>query len=114
MDIKRLFPLAGIAFVALVVLTLVIGGSTPGPGDAAAGVASFYDQNEVRQFVTSFVFAATVPFLILFAVGLRSAVGEDRSPLWGQVAVAGAILAGGVILMTAAIHFALPRCRQPG
>ena len=107
MDIKRLFPLAGIAFVALVVLTLVVGGSTPGSSDPTAEIASFYDQNEVRQFITSFAFAATVPFLIMFAVGLVRTAGEDRSALWGQVAIAGAILAGGVILMTAAIHFAL-------
>jgi hypothetical protein len=107
MRMDRLFPLGGIAFVALVVVTLVVGGSTPEPGDTAAEVVSFYDQNEVRQFITSFVFAATVPFLILFAVGLRSAVGGDRGLLWSQVAVAGAILAGGVILVTAAIHFAL-------
>lgn len=107
MRMDKLFPLGGIAFVALVVLTLVVGGSTPEPGDAAAEVVTFYDQNEVRQFVTSFVFAATVPFLIVFAVGLARTTGEERSALWGQVAIAGAILAGGVILMTAAIHFAL-------
>jgi hypothetical protein len=104
---KRLCALGGIAFVALVVLTLVVSGSTPEPGDDAAAVAAFYDKDEARQFVTSFVFAATVPFLILFAVGLVRTVGDDRNALWGQLAIAGAILAGGVILITAAVHFAL-------
>ncbi len=109
MELKRLLSLSGIAFVALVALSLVIGGGTPEPGESGAEVVSFYDDNEARQFITSFVFAATVPFLVLFAVGLARSVPvhDDRGSTWGQVALAGAILAGGAILATAAIHFAL-------
>jgi hypothetical protein len=105
----KLLPLSGIAFVALVALSLGIGGGTPEPGESGADVVSFYDDNEARQFITSFVFAATVPFLVLFAVGLARSVEthDDRGSIWGQVALAGAILAGGAILATAAIHFAL-------
>ena len=106
---SKLLPLCGIAFVALVALTLGISGSTPEPGASAGEVVSHYTGNEAREFITSFLFAATVPFLVLFALGLtRSAPARDeRSSLWGQVANAGAILAGGAILATAAIHFAL-------
>lgn len=110
MEARKLFPLSGIAFVALVLLTVIgIGGGTPGTDDSAAEIASFYDENEVRQFITPFTFAATVPFLIMFAVGLVRAAalpGGETAP-WGQVAFAGAILVGAAILMTAAIHFAL-------
>jgi hypothetical protein len=110
MSHQRLLPLSGIAFVALSLLTvLALGGSTPGTSDSAAEIVRFYDENDVRQFVTSFAFAATVPFLILFAVGLARAISARAaaSALWGQVAIAGAILAGATILMTAAVHFAL-------
>jgi hypothetical protein len=110
MNTRRLFPLSGIAFVALALLTIIaIGGGTPGTSDSAAEIARFYDENEVRHFITPFAFAATVPFLIVFAVGLVRAIAApaDASALWGQVAVAGAILVGATILMTAAIHFAL-------
>ena len=106
---QKLLHLSGIAFVLLVLVSIGIGGSTPGTDDSAAEVASFYNENEVRQFVTVFAFAATVPFLILFVVGLGPAIAarDDRNAPWGQVAIAGAILAGGGILVTAAIHFAL-------
>jgi hypothetical protein len=110
MSHQRLLPLSGIAFVALTLLTIVaISGSTPGSSDTAAEIARFYDANEARQFITAFAFAATVPFLILFAVVLVRSIAArtEVSPPWGQVVVAGAILAGASILMTAAIHFAL-------
>lgn len=110
MSYQRLLPLSGIAFVALTLLTIiVISGDTPASSDSGAEIARFYDENEVRQFITSFAFAATVPFLILFTAGLVRAIAAraDASALWGQVAVAGAILVGATILMTSAIHFAL-------
>jgi hypothetical protein len=100
---QKLFHLSGIAFVAVVALSIGVGGSTPGTDDPAAEVVSFYNDNEARQFVTSFLFAATVPFLVLFAVGL----GRVVSSVWSQVTVAGAILVGSAILATSAIHFAL-------
>jgi hypothetical protein len=107
---QQRLPLSGIVFVALVLLTILgIGPNTPTTGDPATEIASFYDDNEVRQFVGTFVFAATVLFLVLFGVGLaRSLSARDTGTSgWGQVTIAGAILAGGAILATAAIHFAL-------
>lgn len=101
---QRLFQLSGIVFVALVVVTLLVGGSTPGTDEPVADVVAFYDENQMRQFIVSFLFAATVPFLVLFAVGVAE---RQEGGSWGRVAVAGAILAGGAILATAAIHFAL-------
>ena len=100
---QKLLHLSGIAFVLLVLVSIGIAGSTPGTDESAAEVASFYNDDEFRQFVVSFMFAATVPFLVLFAVGL----GRLLSSAWSQVAVAGAILAGSAILATSAIHFAL-------
>ncbi len=105
---RKLLPLCGVAFVGLVALTLGVGGGTPEPGDTAADIVSFYADNEARTLISSFLFAATVPFLVLFALGLgRTATPRDeQGSLWGQVANAGGILAGGAILATAAIHFA--------
>ena len=50
---SSMLPLSGIGFVALVVLSLVISGSTPESGESAAKVASFYDDNKARQLITS-------------------------------------------------------------
>jgi hypothetical protein len=109
MSLQKRLPLSGIAFVVLALTIVAIGEGTPGTSDSAAEIASFYDENAVRHFITSFAFAATVPFVIVFAVGLVHAIAAraDASALWGQVTIAGAILVGAVILMTAAIHFAL-------
>ena len=108
MSRQKLLPLSGIAFVALVILSIIaIGPDTPGTDDSAAKIVAFYDENGVRQFIATFVFAATVPFLIMFVVGLRAVASRADDRVWGHVAVAGAILAGGSILITAAIHFAL-------
>lgn len=110
MSLQKRLPLSGVAFVVLALLTiLAISGSTPGTDDSAAEITTFYDENEVRQFITSFAFAATVPFLILFMAGLVRTIAAraDASAVWGHVALAGAILVGAVILITAAIHFAL-------
>ena len=86
---NKLLPLCGIAFVALIALTLGISGSTPESGASAGEVASHYTGNEDREFITSFLFAATVPFLVLFALGLTplsSGRGTTGARCWGQVA----------------------------
>jgi len=106
MDAKRLFPLAGIAFVVLVVGTIVgVGGSTPGTDASAAELASFYGDNAIRQGIGSFLLAAAVPFIVFFGVGLVNRAGELS--IWSYVLFAGTILVAGAVLLTAAIHFAL-------
>ena len=97
MDMKRLLPLSGIAFVALVVVSVVAGGSgTPESDASGADLASFYDQHTVSQGVLTFVLAATVPFLVLFGIGLagRDESRAGRISPWGQVVIAGTILTG--------------------
>src|SRR5262245_11408473 len=106
MDAKRLFPLAGIAFVVLVVGTIVgVGGSTPGTDASAAELASFYGDNAIRQGIGSFLLAAAVPFIVFFGVGLANRAGELS--IWSYVLFAGTTLVAGAVLLTAAIHFAL-------
>jgi hypothetical protein len=104
-------PLSGAAFVALVVSTIVgIGGSTPGTGASADELASFYSDNAVRQGIAAFVLAAAVPFVVLFGVGLATALasGDGRGlSSWGYVLLAGTILVAGGVVVTAFAHFAL-------
>jgi hypothetical protein len=104
---RKLVPLGGIAFVVLVVATVVgIGGSTPDSHAAAAEVASFYDEHAVRQGIGAFVLAASVPFLVFFGIGLLAAL-DARGSAWGRVLMAGNILTAAGVLTTAFIHFAL-------
>jgi hypothetical protein len=111
MTVNRLLPLSGIVFVVLAVVAVVaIGGDTPGTDASAAKVKSFYDANTWRQAIAAFVLAASVPFLVFFAARLAEALAMNEAAstrLWRRVLLAGSIVTGAVILVTAAIHFAL-------
>ena len=104
MDSIRLLPLSGIAFVALILLSIVVvGGGTPSSGAPAAEVASFYEESAVRQFLSTFVLAVAGPFIVLFGVSLASI----SSSVWGRVVRAGAILVAAAIFVAAFVHMAL-------
>ena len=111
MDSRRVMSLGGVAFVVLVVIAVVgLGGSTPGTGDSPAEIASFYDNHEVRQAISAFVLAASVPFLIVFAAMLAEALAAGdaaRRSTWSSVLVGGSVLTGAGVLIVALVHFSL-------
>jgi hypothetical protein len=110
MAVNRFLPLSGVVFVALWVLVLLIGGDdTPSTGDPGTEIASFYADESVRQGVSAFLIAATVPFLVFFAVSL-AAVGwadAEARTLWRWVLLGGSFITGAVLMMIALVHFAL-------
>ncbi len=111
MDVRRLLPLSGLVFVVLALLSVVgFGGDTPGSTAPGSEVLSFYDDETVRQAIGALVLAASVPFLVFFAVSLANAIAPadpQRQPLWERVLVTGSGVAAAVLLVTAFIHFAL-------
>ena len=110
MSAPRLLPLSGILAVVLIVLAFVLGGGTPDTNASAAKVMSFYSTHDARQIAASFALATSVPFLVLFAAGLASALWPREPgvrPVWELVLLAGGALAGGTILLAALVHFAL-------
>jgi hypothetical protein len=107
---QRLLPWSGAVAVLLIVLAVVIGGATPEPDASVAKVMSFYGADEARQVASALVLAASVPFLIMFAAAIATALWPreaDVRPVWELVLVAGSALAGGAILFAAAVHFML-------
>jgi hypothetical protein len=113
----RLLPLSGIVFVGLVVLTVLIGGSTPDSTASGEKVMSYYNDNEARNIVSSFVLAAAVPFLVVFAVTLATALwpaDAGRRPIWELVLIGGSLVTGAVMLVVAATHFALADSADEG
>ncbi|MDQ3993692.1 MAG: hypothetical protein M3265_02720 [Actinomycetota bacterium] len=108
---SRWLPLSGIVFVALLLVAIVgLIGSTPSTDDPAAEIASFYDEESVRQGAAAFVLAATVPFLLLFAISLaRLARSADvvSWEIWRRLLLGGSFILGAVIMLMALIHFAL-------
>jgi hypothetical protein len=102
----RLFPLSGIAFVGLLVASLLVGGDTPDSGATVGEVASFYDDGLTRQYLSTFLLAAAAPFLVLFGIGLAEAVSSGASR-WSDVVRGGAILAAVAVLLGGGIHLAV-------
>ena len=112
MDIRRLLPLSGIVFVALVVIAVVVlGGDTPDSGDPGSEVAAFYADEDVRQGIAAFVLAAAAPFVVFFASALAARLGLDgghqHRPVWERVVVAGSAVTASVAVIAALLHFAL-------
>jgi hypothetical protein len=105
----RIVRLSGLAFVAVVVASLLAGGSTPDSGASASELASFYDGGW-RQGISAMLLAATVPFLVLFAASIVSFVTAGREAdagVSGYLLVGGSVLAGAGIALAATVHFAL-------
>lgn len=108
MDIKRLLPLSGIVFVVLVLVTsIALNSDAPTSTATGAEVASYYAENEIAQGIGSFLIAAAVLFLVLFAVALASLPPHDDKRLWERVLVGGSVLAGTIFLITGIVNFAL-------
>jgi len=108
---SRWLPLSGVVFVVLMLVVIVgFSGETPATDDSAAEIASFYDDESVRQGVAAFLLAATVPFLLLFATILAGlAPGTDRASreIWRRMLLGGSFILGAIIMVMALIHFAL-------
>jgi hypothetical protein len=108
---SKWLPLSGIAFVVLMLVVIVgFSGETPATDDPAAEIASFYDDESVRQGVAAFLLAATVPFLLLFVAslaGIASATGSTSREIWRRMLLGGSYILGAVIMVMALIHFAL-------
>lgn len=108
--VQRLYALSGAAFFVLAVGGVVVfGGSTPDSDASADKVVSYYAAHAGRQQVAAFILAASVPFLLLFALYLRATI-EETSPriaIWGRFMVLGAAITAATLLATALIHFAL-------
>jgi hypothetical protein len=108
---SRWLPLSGIVFVVLMLVVIVgFSGDTPGTDDSAAEIASFYDDESVRQGIAAFLLPATVPFLLLFAAslaGIGRATELGSREIWRRMLLGGSFILGAVIMVMALIHFAL-------
>ena len=96
MQTRQLLSLSGLASVILIVVAFGIGDGAPETGTSGAAVKAFYVDHSTGQRLSAFVLMAAVPFLILFAAALRSALVEwsdGKSAIWANILLAGAVIA---------------------
>ncbi len=109
MDARRFLPLSGSVFV-IVALVAVIGfaGDVPESNAPGAEVASFYDDEQTQQVIGAFLWVASIPFLVFFAVAVAGfARSAEARTMWGYVVVGGSVLLGATLALLAAIQFAM-------
>jgi hypothetical protein len=107
---SRWLPLSGVVFVVLMLVVIIgFSGDTPGTDDSGAKIASFYDDESVRQGIAAFLLAATAPFLLLFSTTLAGLAGSGRTSreIWRRMFLGGSFILGAIIMVMAMIHFAL-------
>jgi len=105
----RYAPLAGILFVALLVASIIISGSTPETNDSTVKVVAEWKKNDSEQITGAILSAlAIVPFL-WFLGSLRSALrtAEGGTGRLSATAFAGGVVLAGFALVDSSIQFAV-------
>ncbi len=104
----RLAPLAGLVFVALLIVATLLGGNPPDPNAAGTKVIAYYHSHRTRQEVAAYLIGLSLFFGLLFYGYLRTYLRSvpETAPL-AALAFGGAVLfaAGGGVF--AGAQFAL-------
>src|ERR687887_245982 len=95
MNWKRLAPLTGVVFVALLVASFIVSGNTPDSDASAQEVASFYSSHDPSQSVSALLGGLAVIFFLFFLGILR---GELRRREEAPGVLSATAFAGGIVL----------------
>ena len=109
MDVRRLLPLGGLVFVVVALVAVIaLAGDVPESTAPGAEVASFYDDEQTTQVISAFLWVASIPFLVFFAVAVSAfARSAEARTIWGYVVVGGSVLLGATLALLGAIQFAM-------
>jgi hypothetical protein len=108
MTVRKLVPFSGIALVALIAISVVLGGSTPSSTADGAKVASYYDAHQARLFVVSLIFGLAALAAVLFASWLaRSLRSDDGTSVWDRVLLGGGVMFASALGFVGAVNFAI-------
>jgi hypothetical protein len=108
--VRRFAPLSGILGVALIILAVALGGSTPGGTATGGKVAAYYDAHQARLFVVSFVFTVAAMLVVLFASVLGRAlapVQEHGLWFWDRMLLGGGALFAAALGIVSALNLAI-------
>ena len=107
--LARFAPLAGVVFVVLIVLAIVIGGETPDNSDSAQEIGRFWKENDSEQMLSALIGAWSLIFFIWFAASVRSVLRrtEDGPARLSATSFAGAVIAAVGLLIALSLTFAI-------
>lgn len=103
MNWKRLAPLTGVVFVALLVASFIVSGNTPNSDASAQEVASFYNSHGTSQNVSALLGGLSVIFFLFFLGILRA---ELRRREEGPGVLSATAFAGGILTAVGGATFA--------
>lgn len=105
--IERFAPLAGIAFVVLVLVGFAVEGSPPSIDDPAADVVQSYVDNDAQVIAASALAAVGAALLVLFGAHVSSRLRAAGSTLLASAAFGGAVICAAGVGVDSALRFAL-------
>lgn len=105
---EQLAPLTGVLAIAVIVIAVIAGGSTPDVKDPASKVLAFYAKHRDTEMNSAFLICIGSGILLLFVTTLRHALAQ-RSPTarLANASFAGGIVAAAGILLDATVQLAL-------
>jgi hypothetical protein len=100
--LERAAPLSGVAFLALLISSFIVGGSPPDADDPTNTVVSFWREHEHAQIASSLLAGFAAVFLVWFGGVVRAHLREaEGEPGWFATTALGGFLliaAGGLAL----------------
>lgn len=107
--IARFAPLAGVVFVALVIVSFAVEGDSPDIDDTPESVVEFYADNETEVVTASGLASIGAAALVVFATSVRREMSRrnSESSLLATAALGGGLVAAAGIGTDSAIRFAL-------
>jgi hypothetical protein len=94
MSAKKLAPLSGVGAVALIIASFAVAGNTPGIGDSASKIASFYNDKDSQQMIAGGLLAWAALLFLVFATTLAGTLRKAQGETGGSSALS---FGGGVI-----------------
>ena len=108
---ERLWRMSGLQFVALSIVTLVIGGLAPGVGASAEALVGFYDGNSVRVLIGAAFAGLNLLNLLWFVAAIRTTLADHGQDGWGAAATTASAIFGGlfsvIITLSAVLAFSI-------
>ena len=106
--LERLAPLTGIVFVALLVISFIVGGESPDADESTEDVVAFWTEDDSAQIASAIIGAWAAVFLVWFGATVAAAVrrAEIEAGRLASIAFGGFLLIAVGGLSFSAFQFA--------